>query len=183
MTNIELINLLQRITGVLGYILITLQIFLSTDRKFVKYHKINGVIAYSVIFLHPFLMVLFKYFYVSDFDPFYVYIDICLLCDGKYEMFVNFGRMAFWIVTITAITAFFRGKLAVFLGKKIGDFIDNNWRKIHILNYLVFVFVSIHAVNIGSDAQALWFKIIFWLGQAVFVYAVVKRIRELIVAQ
>lgn len=170
MPDIVTINLIQRITGVTAFVLITLQIFLSSNIKFTKLHKLNGILAYTFIFIHPILMILYRYSYSGKFDPFYVYTDLCVLCDGTYEHFINLGRIAFYITTITVITARFKNYLS--------EWIRNNWRKLHILNYIAFYLVSIHAYNLGSDTSKQWFIYFFWFAQTVVLYAIIKRIRE-----
>lgn len=172
MTNLEIVNLVQRITGIAAFSLITLQIFLSSNRKFVKFHMLNGILAYTFIFMHPVLMVVYKYLYSSKLDPFYVFTDVCVLCDGVYEYYINFGRLAFYLLTTAVIAAKFR---------KISEWLNNNWRKLHILNYVAFYFVSIHAYNIGSDSTTKLFLTFFWLCQIIVAGVIVKRIKGLLV--
>jgi len=170
MPDIVTINTIQRITGIIAFTLITLQIFLSSNRKFTKFHMLNGILAYTFIFVHPIMMILYRYSYMGDFDPFYVYTDVCVLCNGEYEHFVNLGRIAFYLVTITVLTAKFRDKIHKWVGK--------NWRKLHILNYLVFYLVSVHAINIGTDSTNKLFLYFFWFCQIVVLYSITKRVRE-----
>lgn len=170
MVDIQTINLIQRFTGIAAFVLITLQIFLSTNRKLTRFHMINGILAYLFIFIHPILMILYRYSYMGSFDPFYVYTDVCVLCDGSYEYFVNYGRIAFYILTLTVVTAKFKNYLS--------DWFKNNWRKLHILNYAAFYFVSVHAINIGSDSSEKWFIYLFWSAQVIVLYAIAKRVRE-----
>lgn len=179
MTNLELINLLQRITGIAAFSLITLQIFLSTNRKYLKFHMLNGILAYTFIFLHPILMIVYRYLYTSKIDPFYVYTDLCVLCDGMYETYVNLGRIAFYLLTLAVFVAKFR-KGALFLGKKTSDWIVLNWRKLHVINYVAFYFVSFHAINIGTESLNKVFIFFFWLCQLVVLYTVVKRVLDII---
>ena len=178
MLNIELINLLQRITGISAFALITLQIFLSTNRKFTKLHMLNGILAYIFIFMHPILMVIYRYLYNSQIDPFYVYVDLCVLCDGPYEFYLNLGRVSFWTITLTVITARLRGNMAFITGKKVGEWIGNNWRKLHLLNYVAFYTVSFHSYNIGTDSVNNLFIYFFWFCQTVVIYSIGKKILE-----
>lgn len=169
MTNLEIVNLLQRITGLTAFALITLQIYMSTNRKFLKLHMLNGILAYTFVFLHPLLMVVYRYFANHKIDPFYVYTDLCVLCDGTYETYINFGRIAFYLITLTVVTAKFRN---------ISAWVSNNWRKLHIINYVVFYLVSIHAYNVGTDFLSQIFIYLFWFCQAIVAYAIIKRIVE-----
>ncbi|MFZ3301293.1 MAG: hypothetical protein WA152_01100 [Microgenomates group bacterium] len=177
MPDIQTINLLQRITGISAFVLITLQIFLSSNRKFLKFHMLNGILAYTFVFIHPILMILYRYSYSSDFDPFYVYTDVCVLCDGIYEHYINLGRIAFYLLTISVFVAKFRKGISI-LGKTTSDWIVNNWRKLHVINYLVFYIISIHAYNIGSDSTKQWFIYLFWFCQIVVLGVLLKKLRE-----
>ncbi|WKZ25907.1 MAG: hypothetical protein QY322_01205 [bacterium] len=187
MTNLEIINLLQRITGITAFALITLQVFLSTDRKYLRFHMISGIFAYTFILLHPLLFVIYRYFLSGEIDPFYVFVDFCVMCgNNKYEWFLSLGRFAFYIFTIAVIVAKYKQSLASFsgrngfllFGKKVDQWLAVNWRKLHMLNYLAFIFVSAHSINVGTDVTKPWFMIFFWFCQAIFMYAVVKRLRE-----
>lgn len=177
MNNLELINLLQRITGITAFALITLQIFLSSNRKFLKFHMLNGILAYTFVFVHPILMIIYRYLYTSEIDPFYVYTDLCVLCDGTYEFYVNLGRIAFYLITITVFTAKFR-KGIMFLGKTTSDWIVNNWRKLHVINYITFYLVSFHSYNIGTDSINKLFVYFFWICQVVVLGVLLKKLRE-----
>lgn len=161
MSNLEIINLVQRITGITAFVLITLQIYLSSSRKLIKYHMLNGILAYFFVFLHPVLMIVYRYILYQKMDPFYVFTDACLLCDGAYEYYINFGRIAFYLITIAVIAVKFR---------YINNWLKTNWRKLHILNYVAFYFVSIHAYSLGSDSSTKLFIYFFWLAQAIVLY-------------
>jgi len=169
MTNLEIITLLQRITGIIAFSLLTLQIYLSSNRKFIKFHMLNGILAYTFIFLHPVLMIVYKYIYSSKFDPFYVFTDICVLCDGVYEYYINFGRTAFYLVTIAVIAVKFRD---------VNTWLKIHWRKLHMLNYVAFYFVSIHAYNIGTDSSTKLFTYFFWLAQVVVLYRLLLKLKR-----
>ena len=106
---------------------------------------------------------------MGKFDPFYVYTDFCVLCDGTYEHLVNLGRIAFYITTLTVLTAKFKNYLS--------EWIKNNWRKLHVLNYVAFYLVSVHAYNLGSDTSKPWFIYLFWLCQIIVGIVSVKKIR------
>lgn len=149
--------------------LLALQIFMGAFRVSVKWHMLIGILAYMFIFTHPLLMVVHKYIYISDFDPFYVFVDFCILCNGRYEFFINLGRFGLYAITVAVFAARFRNSI---------DFLKKHWRKLHVLNYLAFIFVSAHAINIGSDSSKPWFLIFFWVCHIVFLISVFKRLKE-----
>jgi predicted ferric reductase len=169
MSNLEIVNFLQRATGIIAIGLITLQIYLGATRKAIKFHMLNGIIAYSFVFLHPLLMVAYNYLIYRRIDPFFVYIDVCLLCPNKLDFVINLGRIGFWFITIAVIAAKFR---------KAADWLNQNWRKLHILNYFAFYFISAHAINISSDSTKTWFITYFIFLQLVVVYSVIVRVKR-----
>lgn len=180
MSNLELINLLQRITGLTAFVLLFVQIILGSNMDFwrakfgsiaLKIHIANGLLAYLFIFLHPTLMIAFRYLLYQKIDPIYVFTDACILCDGVYEYYINFGRLAFISVTIAVFAGLFRG---------YDKFMRLNWRKFHMLNYLAFYFVSIHAYNIGTDSSTKLFVYLFWFFQIVVLYIVLSKLRQLL---
>ena len=130
---------------------------------------INGIIAYTFVFIHPLLLVFKNYFTYSNFDPFYVFVDACVLCDGIYEYYVNFGRIAFYLITIAVLAVKLRG---------IIPWLKTNWRKLHILNYLAFYFVSAHAINLGSDSKSVWFIVYFAICQIVVLYSIFNQLKR-----
>lgn len=170
MIDIQTISLMQRLSGLIAIGLITLQIYLGATRKAIWFHKINGIIAYTFILIHPSLLIIKNYLNYSKFDPFYVFVDACILCDGLYEHFLNFGRIAFYLITIAVLAV------------KLRDFfpwLKANWRKLHILNYVAFYFVSFHSINIGSDSRQAWFLIYFILCQLVVLYSIMMKLKNL----
>lgn len=178
MISIEIINLLQRITGLTAFALLFIQLVVGSNmdyfrsklgEKALKIHIVNGILTYLFILLHPLLMVLMMYVGYSKLDPFYVFVDICVLCDGIYEYYINFGRLAFLFTTIAVFAGLFRG---------VNMWMRKNWRKLHILNYFAFYFVSIHSYNIGSDSSDPLFTYIFWTAQIVVLVSVVKKLKE-----
>ena len=178
MTNLEIVVLLQRITGLIAFSLLTLQIYLSSSNKFIKYHMLNGILAYTFIFLHPLLMIVFRYFLYQKIDPFYVFTDVCLLCEGSYEYYINFGRIAFYLVTIAVIAVKYKQSLASFAGRNINDWLKVHWRKLHMLNYVAFYAISIHAYKLGSDSSTKLFTYFFWLAQAIVLYRLLLKLKK-----
>lgn len=170
MSAIELVNLLQRASGIIAIGLIALQIYLGATRKALRFHRINGIVAYTFVLLHPVFMVVMNYLVYGKMDFFYPFVDVCLLCPSKVDTFVNLGRIGFWLITIGVFAARFR---------KISNWLDLNWRKLHILNYFAFYFISSHAINLGSDSKSIWFTVYFSILQIVVIYSIIVRLRRL----
>lgn len=170
MTNLEIVNTLQRATGIIGIGLITFQIYLGATRKAIKFHMVNGIVAYFFVILHPLLMVAYNYLIYRKIDPFLAYVDVCLFCPNKLDFLINLGRIGFWFITVAVIAAKYRNTI---------DWLKINWRKLHILNYLAFYFISVHTINIGSDSTKPLFMAYFVFLQLVVIYSIIVRLRRL----
>jgi hypothetical protein len=155
-----IVNLIQRLAGLLAFTLIFWQIvlgaFMEKWEKYLgnwvfKFHLTQGAIAYSLIFLHPISLLFFIFIARGVIDPFYIFTDFCVLCQTKPELYYTFGRISFWLVSAAILAATVR-KLPWW---------RQNWRKFHILNYLVFFLIGVHAWFIGSDTSNFPFVIFF----------------------
>lgn len=144
-------NLSQRIFGILIYTLLFTQVMLGAYMQFwteklggwiFKFHIFEGVLIYLLVLLHTFSFVLFNYFLRQKFDPIFVYLDFCLLCKTTVDYFYTIGRINFWLITVTVFAGLFRTST---------PFMRANWRKFHVLNYLVFLLVGIHGYFLGTD--------------------------------
>lgn len=137
-------------------------------RWVLSFHIFNGILLYALVLLHPAFYMLFLYKLKGVLNPFYIYSDLCVLCQGNLEHFYNLGRVAFWLITAGIIAAIFRSS---------GSFLRKNWRKFHILNYLAFLFVSAHAITIGTDSRSPLFLIYFILLQIVVIGSIFKKLK------
>jgi predicted ferric reductase len=173
-----LLNFLQRIVGTTAFAMLATQIMLGSFMKtwteklgawVFKFHVFEGALAYSLIILHPLLFVLVNYTTKGAFDPFYVYTDLCVLCSNKREFFYNFGRVAFWLVTIAVTAAKFR----------TSPYLRVHWRKFHVLNYLAFFAIAYHSWNVGTDTHMFPFVYLFWVALVLVTTSLVLRVRRL----
>ena len=165
MTNLEIINLMQRVTGIIAFGLVTFQIYLGSRKINLRFHMINGLVAYTFVLFHPLLQIINTYVYIGKIDPFYVFTDICFLCQNNLEYFINFGRIGLYLITIAVFAAKF---------KSIDLWLKTNWKKIHPLNYLAFYSISLHAINIGTDSGNIFFILYFIFCQIVVLSSIVK---------
>ncbi len=174
------LNLLLRVSGVFIFTLLFIQIILGAymgklTNKFgswvFKVHAIQGPIIYLLAMIHPFFLLVFNYKLFHTIDPFYIYTQACLLCKTKIELFYTFGRLAFWLLTIGVFAALFRNS---------EGWLKKNWRKLHILNYVVFFFVAIHGYFLGSDFKI--FPLNYFFYASIFIVCstiVLKVIRKI----
>lgn len=144
------LNGFQRVFGVLALFLLFVQIVFGAYRPYLSkkmgswvmsFHIWQGRLIYLFIFIHTFSLLTFNFFAKKGFDPFYVFVDFCLLCPTRQELFYSFGRIAFWLLNITVVTALLRNT----------SWWRENWRYFHLLNYPLFFLVSSHAFFVGSD--------------------------------
>ena len=149
------LNLLQRASGVFIFTLLFIQIMLGAymnklSSKFgnwiLKVHAVQGPIIYLLAIIHPFFLLVFNYKLFHTIDPFYIYTQVCFLCKTKLELFYTFGRLAVWFSIVGVFAA--------------------NWRKLHVLNYVVFFLVALHGWFVGSDFRLFPLNFFFWLAIA-----------------
>ena len=153
--NILFLNVFQRIVGLTAYVLIFVQIMLGAhmDRlvqilgaKAYKAHVTQGLLTYGFIFIHPLFYYVISYEIIGRFELFPDSGSI-------YDVWLTYGRAAFSLATIGVFAGYFRTK----------PFFRKYWRVFHLLNYLVFIFVTIHAFKIGTDTRTLPFAVVFYL--------------------
>ncbi len=164
MTNLEIVNLVQRSTAIVAFALLALQIYLKTNRK------VLGFVTYFFVFIQPVLILLSMYIYSSRFDPFYMYTDLCVLCGGKYEYYINFLRIAFYTVSIAFISPYF---------KSINNWFKTNWKLLTNFYYLGFYSLSIYLYNTGPVTKSRLFTIFFLLCQVVVLANIYKKVKQL----
>lgn len=156
-----LVNFLQRLVGVIAFSLVFSQVMIGSlmtplTQKLggfiYKFHVTEGILTYLLILTHPLLFILFNYKVGSGVDPFYVFTDICVICKPQIEYYYTFGRVAFWFLTIAVGAAYFRTHPLLRL----------HWFKFHILNFLAFYLIALHAYFVGTDTHGGPFKWFFW---------------------
>jgi len=151
MTSAILVNDAQRFLGLAAFILLFIQIILGAfldkfAKKFggwvYKFHFGEGIVTYTLIFLHLLFFMVFNHFTGHGWDPYAVFINVCVLCNLPINFYYTLGMVSFWLLTIAVFAAIFR---------KSNPWVTSNWRKFHIINYVVFLIVGAHAFLIGTD--------------------------------
>ena len=146
-----IVNLFQRITGLMAFSMLFSQIILGffmiklTEKLggwVFKFHIFEGILTYILVFIHPLLFLVFKYIVFHSSDIFYIFTDFCVLCKPQAELFYTLGRVSFWIITATVLAGLFRTAT---------PWLRNNWKKVHFLNYLAFILIGIHSLGVGTD--------------------------------
>ncbi len=169
---IQLINFFQRLTGLLAFSLLFVQLLLGSYMNFwqrylgaktFKYHVIEGLVSYGLFLGHPLLYVVFTYRLVGKLTTFILpNLDINT---PVYELYLTYGRIGFLLLTIGVVAGLLRNK----------PFLRAHWRKFHILNYFAFFFVAVHAYNVGTDVRTFPFSFLFWIAIVVITATVFRR--------
>lgn len=132
------INVFQRIVGLSAFTLIFVQVILGSFMPklaeklggwIFRFHVTEGIFTYVFVLAHPLLFV---------FNPLYVFLGFST---QKAELFYSFGRSAFWLITVAVTAALLRTQ----------PWLQNNWRKFHILNYVAFFLIWFHSLKVGTD--------------------------------
>ncbi len=171
LNSISISNTIQRIFGLTAYALMFFQLILGSFMDFwrkylgsfaLKFHIFNGLVVYSLIFLHPLMWVVVNYFSTGKINPYFPFVDVCLLCQSWTDWIYNFGRIGFWFLTIGVTAGLLRG---------YNLFMRNNWRKFHILNYIAFILIYIHSLALGTDVGSLSFSVLH--GPSIFIISAI----------
>src|SRR4030042_2301674 len=170
---VNVIHFIQRIFGLTLFTLLFVQLILGAfmdkwERKLgewvFKYHVIEGIIIYCLALLHPLSLMFLNYFVGSGLNPYFVFIDVCLICRYPIDYYYTLGRISFWLLTVTVFAGLFR---------KATPWLKKNWRKLHVLNYLVFLIVGAHGFLIGTDFRTLPFFLFAIIAYSIVVGVVV----------
>jgi predicted ferric reductase len=169
---LEILNLLQRITGLLAFTLLAFQLVLgSLMPKLIEkmggwlfnFHLTEGLGAWGIMLLHPTLFLFINYKIEGLTSALLTFVPSF---GSNQEIYYSFGKFALMLITIAVLAGHFREKPAL----------RKNWRKFHILNYFAFVFVAVHAYYSGTDAWTPPFAWFYWLAIGVVAIAVLSKL-------
>lgn len=144
-------NALQRFLGLTAFTMMFFQIVLGSFMEkwteklggwILNFHITEGVIVYTLIILHPVSFMVFNYLVGHGFNPFFVFVDFCVLCSTRIDFYYTLGRVSFWLLNISVWAGLLR---------MTTPYMRVNWKKFHILNYLVFILIGIHSIGVGTD--------------------------------
>jgi len=156
--SIYLANFFQRLTGLLAFSLIFCQIMLGAYmNKFIEFlggrafkiHLIQGLVTYGLILIHPLFQNLIVYYASKSFTQ--ALLTFMPSLETQKDILLVYGKVAFLFSTIAVFAAYFRTKA----------FFRKNWRAFHILNYLVFYLIFVHA-RVGTDSASQPFESLYW---------------------
>jgi DMSO/TMAO reductase YedYZ heme-binding membrane subunit len=160
------INVVLRPAALLGYLMVFLSTLSSNymreltkffGRPFPKVHHIVTVTALVALAIHA-ISVAWRSGTLAVFVPQF---------SSAYAFFSLGGRMAFWLLAVTSLTALFKAS------------IGKSWKTIHWLNYVVFLLGTVHALLLGPNIQHWAVRVILGLMAVVAVVVfVLKRFEE-----
>ena len=174
-----LLNYLQRLSALLAFVMLADQIVTGafmpriTEKLggwFFSYHITLGAVAYALIFAHPLLYLVFLTLAGNGINPFFVFGDICILCETRHQLNVSLGRIGFWLLIVAGMAAYFRVKIYQ---------LRAYWRYLHIINYIAFFFIAVHAWYTGSDVIWTSYKYIYFFIVGAVVLTLIYRLGSL----
>lgn len=148
-----------RLLGLLVFTGLTLQILSQTfwvpltklfaPKSLLAWHIAEGLVVYSLVLLHPFMFDLTQYLATHSLSFLAGYVPHAGM--DRFEFLVMLGYFNLILITLTVSAGLLRKR----------PFIRRWWKKVHVLNYLVFGIALYHSLNIGTDTQsglihALW---------------------------
>lgn len=167
MFTLENINLLQRTVSLIALFLLAVQISSNTNKKLFTFFM------YLFVLIQPFLIILARYVFNSDLDPFYMFTDLCVLCGNKSEFTVNFLRIAFYAVSVAVFVPLIKN-----YDKFLKKYSEVFYHGVASFAYFVgFYSLSIYVFNTSPIIKSNMFLLYFWGLQAVGVWAIYKRIK------
>ena len=157
-------TLLKESTSVLvivGFFFLLGQFYLNRSNKFfvkiykmfkiIKLHKIIGYTVIAIFFIHPFLIVLPRFF-EAGVDPIYAFW--LMITDFK-SLGIIFGLIAWCVMLALLLTSYYKDKLNMTYTK---------WRILHMILSIVFVVAALwHVIDLGRHMNEIMILFIFLL--------------------
>jgi len=166
------INFFQRLFGLLAFILLFVQIMIGAfmkqwvqiiGAKAHRYHILQGLVAYAMVLIHPLFYSLVALQITGK-------LGFFLLPSGAFgrhvERFLMPGRFAFVLLTLAVIAGYFRTT----------PFFSRHWRQFHILNYVAFAFIALHARGAGTDVPTPPFVWVYYFAVTAVAMTVVYKL-------
>ena len=116
--------------------------------KIIKLHKIIGYLVIAIFFIHPFLIVLPRFF-EAGVDPIYAFW--LMITDFK-SLGIIFGLIAWTLMIALLLTSFYKDKL---------NMTYNTWRVLHIVLSVVFLAAALwHVIDLGRHMNEMMILLI-----------------------
>jgi predicted ferric reductase len=164
-----LIYNLIRLAGLTTFVLISFQVITGTfmhlfnmlydTKRFYFFHSYAGIVTLICAVTHWALVHLYMYHFN------YSILEFSAMYNGPY---IHFGPAALVLLGAAGVTAI----VAVLI---LDQKAQRWWRYIHYANYLAFILVFIHSINIGSDVQSQGLKPLWYFFFAMFVVGLIYK--------
>ena len=143
---------------IIGFFFLLGQFYLTRANKFfvkiykmvkiIKIHKTIGYIVITIFFIHPFLIVLPRFF-EAGVDPIYAFW--LMITDFK-SLGIIFGLIAWTLMIALLLTSFYKDKL---------NMTYNTWRVLHIVLSVVFLAAALwHVIDLGRHMNEMMILLI-----------------------
>jgi DMSO/TMAO reductase YedYZ heme-binding membrane subunit len=138
-----------RIMGIIAYVFLSLSILIAILRRinsnkfsfFLKYHCDISYLAIIFTFLHVINILGDKYEWSLGFTDLF-WFDF----SSKIRIMLSLGIISFYLMILIIFTSI-SSKIIRFLKYK-------NWHFVHLSSYLMYIFVIIHSLFLGTDLDA-----------------------------
>ncbi len=170
---------LTRMFGLLSFFFLFLSVItgelrllavVKSDFKLFKYHIPISIFTMVLVVLH-FISALFEKYKWGIGLHFSNYLGFSF--SDKWLTLLSLGTLGMYLLLLVSLTS---------MKKSIRSLGFKNWKLIHLLSYLAFVFAYIHSVNLGTDIKTSAISVVvkplilvcFWLVIALLVVRVLK---------
>lgn len=150
--------------GILAYVFLSLTIMIAILRKLnlnrfselIGHHHDISYLAVIFSFLHAMNTIWEDYMWRLDIGEIF-WIDF----SSRTNILISFGIISFYLMIIVESTSIF---------ERVKNYIERkNWYFTHLLSYLIYIFVIIHSLFLGTDVVYMNFEGVFKiLGSTIF---------------
>jgi len=114
-----LVDFVQRILVVLSLVFMVWHLIFVKNKKKLLFSNVNLFLVVLGISVFMFLNMYALYLTKGLIDPFVVFTDFCALCKTRLDFYVNFMRIAFWVVGVYFISVIFKNDEVVKIKKML----------------------------------------------------------------
>lgn len=163
--------LMARVTGVVGYLLITASMLsgvvlhtrlvqrMASPIARMEWHKVLAMLGIALVALHGISLVMDNYVTIT-------WLDLIVPGGTEYRpLWVSVGVLSMWLMVIVSLTAAWRKHL----GAKF-------WKAVHLASYGVFVTATAHGLMAGTDSGKPWMLAIYIVATALVAGVAARRL-------
>ena len=125
-------------------------------------HVLMGILTFFLVLLHPFFYVLIA----NETNSLGELLRPDL--SDPFSNYVSLGSAALILILTSLSAGYFRAK---FVFRRI-------WRRLHVLNYIIYVMIVLHAMGIGTDFMRFPFIIIYIASVPMVIVSFAQRVYD-----